>query len=100
MFTSESIWGPWQQLPSPFRGTATGYHDMPADKTFGAQGTYIMNINDQPVFMADIWNPRHLSESLHLWRPIRFEDNEATGSIPVIEWTDKVPFISNTNTAE
>ena len=100
MFTSESIWGPWQQLPSPFRGTATGYHDMPADKTFGAQGTYIMNINDQPVFMADIWNPRHLSESLHLWLPIRFEDNEATGSIPVIEWTDKVPFISNTNTAE
>lgn len=26
------------------------------------------------VFMADMWNPKHLSESRHLWIPITFED--------------------------
>lgn len=85
MFVSESIWGPWKQLPSPFVGTATGYRNFPAKKTFGAQGTYIMQMNGKPVFMADIWNPRHLSQSLHLWLPITFN---AEGT-PVIPWVDK-----------
>ena len=87
MFTSKSIWGPWEQVASPFRGMATGYRNMPANKTFGAQGTYIMNIGSTPVFMADIWNPRHLSESLHLWLPISFDEKNT----PVIYWTDEAP---------
>ncbi len=87
MFRSKSIWGPWEQLPSPFVGTATGYQDMPANKTFGAQGTYILQRGSQLLFMADIWNPRHLAQSLHLWLPIRF-DKQGT---PVIAWADK-PF--------
>ena len=86
MFTADNIWGPWQQLPSPFTGVATGYHDMPADKTFGAQGTYIMKTGKEFVFMADIWNPRHLSQSLHLWLPISFNEK----GLPVIKWTDNV----------
>ena len=85
MFRSESIWGPWTQLPSPFVGEATGYHKMPAEKTFGAQGTYIYNIDGKPIFMADIWNPRHLSQSLHLWLPIEFSSE----GVPVIRWVDK-----------
>lgn len=85
MFTSKSIWGPWKQLPSPFVGTATGYRNMPANKTFGGQGTYILNnVADYPIFMADIWNSRHLSQSMHLWLPINFDEN----GVPVIKWAD------------
>lgn len=91
MFTADNIWGPWHQLPSPFMGVATGYHDMPADKTFGAQGTYIMKAGKEFVFMADIWNPRHLSQSLHLWLPISFNEK----GLPVIKWTDNVPNEAN-----
>ncbi len=82
MFSAPSIWGPWKQLPSPFVGTATGYRNMPANKTFGAQGTYIFPMNGKPTFMADIWNDRHLSQSLHLWLPIEFDSE----GVPVINW--------------
>ncbi|MBQ3926269.1 MAG: family 43 glycosylhydrolase [Bacteroidaceae bacterium] len=85
VFSSKSIWGPWTQHPSPFVGTATGYRDMPANKTFGAQGTYIYEMNGKPIFMADIWNERHLSQSLHLWLPIEF----GTDGVPVIKWVDR-----------
>ena len=94
MFTSKNIWGPWTQLPSPFTGIATGYRDFPANKTFGAQGAYILyNVPAPsadtplaaPIFMADIWNPRHLSQSLHLWLPIEFGED----GTPIIRWVDK-----------
>ena len=26
------------------------------------------------VFMADMWNPKHLSDSRHLWVPISWEN--------------------------
>jgi beta-xylosidase len=87
MSSAKSIWGPWTQHPSPFVGTAKGYRDMPANKTFGAQGTYITTLNGRLLFMADIWNPRHLAQSLHLWLPIGFD---AQGT-PVISWADS-PF--------
>ena len=89
MFTSNSIWGPWTQLDSPFKGDPASYRNMPANKTFGGQGTYILDgFFDTPVFMADIWNPDHLSNSLHLWLPIEFDED----GTPVIRWTDKVDF--------
>lgn len=90
MFTADNIWGPWNQLPSPCKGEATGYRNMPANKTFGAQGTYIMTVGQQQIFMADIWNPRHLSQSLHIWLPIGFDAN----GVPVITWTDTIPDVS------
>lgn len=85
MFSAKSIWGPWTQHPSPFVGEATGYRNMPANKTFGAQGTYIYNMYGKPIFMADIWNERHLSQSLHLWLPIE----QRSDGTPVIRWVDK-----------
>ena len=85
MFSAPTIWGPWTQHPSPFVGEATGYRHMPANKTFGAQGTYILEVDDRPIFMADIWNPRHLSQSLHLWLPIQFGDD----GTPLIRWVDR-----------
>jgi len=85
MFSAKSIWGPWTQHPSPFVGNAS--NNQPANKTFGAQGTYIYHMNSTPVMMLDIWNPQHLSKSMHLWLPIQFD---AQG-IPVIKWQDEIP---------
>lgn len=77
MFRAKNIFGPWEQLPNPCRGNA-------ADKTFGAQGTYIYKVETASekklfqgaefVFMADIWKPNRLSDSRHLWIPITFEN--------------------------
>ena len=74
MFSAPSIWGPWEQHPSPFIGEG-------ADKTFGAQGTYVLALPDgRFLFMADIWKPESLLFSGYLWLPIRFDKN----GIPVI----------------
>ena len=77
MFCAKNIFGPWKQLHNPCRGEG-------ADKTFGAQGTYIYKVETAAqkkmfggadyVFMADMWNPKHLSDSRHMWIPIVFED--------------------------
>ena len=77
MFKAKNIYGPWEQLPNPCRGEG-------ADKTFGAQGTYIYKVETAAqkkmfqgadyVFMADIWNPKQLSDSRHLWIPITWEN--------------------------
>lgn len=77
MFRARNIFGPWEQQPNPCRGEG-------ADKTFGAQGNYIFRVSTTAerklfggadyVFMADIWNPRRLSASRHLWLPIAFEN--------------------------
>lgn len=77
MFCAKNILGPWKQLPNPCRGEG-------ADKTFGAQGTYIFPVTTEKerklfkgadfVFMADIWKSAKLSDSRHLWLPITFEN--------------------------
>ena len=80
MFKAESLWGPWEQLPSPFDG-------KDAEKSFHSQGTYIFKVegtDDGYVFMADRWNPRSLKNSRHIWLPIRFKTN----GTPVIRWMD------------
>lgn len=79
LFMARNIFGPWKQLPNPCRGEG-------ADKTFGAQGTYIFKVETARerklfggadyIFMADIWNPKALSDSRHLWIPIRFEEGQ------------------------
>lgn len=85
MFSADNIWGPWTQHRTPFVGKTSGYRNMSAKKTFGAQGTYIYKIGEKYIFMADIWNPQHLSHSLHLWLPINFKED----GTPVIPWCDK-----------
>ena len=79
LMKAKNILGPWEQLPNPCRGDG-------ADKTFGAQGTYIYKVETAAqrkmfsgadyVFMADIWNPDNLGDSRHLWIPITFEDGK------------------------
>ena len=77
MFRAKNILGPWEQLPNPCRGEG-------ADKTFGGQGTYVYKVETAAqkrmfhgadyVFMADVWNPKHLADSRHLWIPISWEN--------------------------
>lgn len=78
MFSARNIFGPWEKHANPCVGPMS-------EKTFGGQGTYIFQVgeekSDSLFFMADVWNPRHLNDSRHLWIPIRFQDGK-----PVIEW--------------
>jgi len=78
MFSASSLWGPWTQHPTPFKGPR-------ARKTFGGQGTFILQVEGRDIFMADVWNPRHLSESRHIWLPISFDESGK----PVIEWKEE-----------
>lgn len=81
MFSAKSLWGPWKQHPTPFTGPN-------AKKTFGGQGTYIFQYKGQFVFMADVWNSRHLSDSRHIWLPIEFDEK----GTPVIPWKESWKF--------
>ncbi len=83
MFSAKSIWGPWTQHTSPFEGEAAPHKDGEANKSFGTQGTYILPLgSDKFIFMADIWNPKSLANSLHVWLPIEFKADDT----PVIRW--------------
>jgi beta-xylosidase len=46
MFSAPTIWGPWTQHPNPCVGPN-------AEKTFGAQSTYILKVGNSYIFMAD-----------------------------------------------
>lgn len=65
---ADSLMGEWHQLPNPCKGEG-------ADLTFGAQSTYILRDGNDITFMADIWNPKALPDSRHLWLPITFDEN-------------------------
>lgn len=69
LFSASSIAGPWTQHPSPCKGRG-------ARRTYGAQGTWILDSGSNLLFMADVWNPRSLANSRHLWIPITFEDGK------------------------
>lgn len=77
MFKASSIFGPWELLPTPCVGPD-------ADKTFGGQSTYVLQLGDNFVFMADIWRPEHPSDARYIWLPITFADG-----VPVVKWTDE-----------
>ncbi|MCM1067335.1 MAG: glycoside hydrolase family 43 protein [Muribaculaceae bacterium] len=73
---ADSLTGEWHKLPNPCRGEG-------AELTFGGQSTYILKDSDGSItFMADIWNPKSLPESRHLWLPVSFDK-------------DGTPYISN-----
>lgn len=77
LMCADSVMGRWTQLPNPCRGPMAG-------TTFGGQGTYVFTLGDQYVFMADRWNPKMLSDSRHLWLPVRFDENDT----PFIPWPE------------
>lgn len=77
MFSAKSLFGPWTQHPSPCIGPN-------AKKTFDGQGTYVLQLGERFVFMADRWQPESLSESPHIWLPIEF----TFGGTPQIPWRE------------
>ena len=77
MFSAPSIWGPWTQHPNPCRGPK-------ADKTFNGQSTFVLPVDGQYIFMADIWRPQHPRDARYIWLPIEFEDSK-----PVINWKEE-----------
>ncbi len=79
MFSASSIWGPWKQHPNPCRGENS-------EKTFGGQSTFVLELPENRfIFMADVWKPKSLMYSGHIWLPIQFDEK----GVPFIEWTDK-----------
>ena len=79
MFSASSIWGPWEQYPNPCRG-------QNSEKTFGGQSTFVLELPENRfIFMADVWKPKSLMYSGHIWLPIQFGEK----GIPFIEWLDK-----------
>jgi beta-xylosidase len=80
LFTSESIWGPWEQHQNPCVGDD-------ADLTFHSQSTYILPVagkDDAFIFMADRWTPKKPIEASYIWLPIQFENG-----LPVLKWMDQ-----------
>ena len=80
MFSASSIGGPWKQHPNPCRG-------QNSEKTFGGQSTFVLELPENRfIFMADVWKPKSLMYSGHIWLPIQFDEQ----GVPFIEWTDEV----------
>ena len=77
MFSAPSIWGPWKQHANPCRGPK-------AEKTFGGQSTFVLKLDNQFIFMADIWRPRRPIDARYIWLPIEFEDG-----MPIVRWRDE-----------
>lgn len=60
MFSADNIWGPWKKEDCPFVGEGS-------EKTFGYQGTYILEFSGNFIFMADMWRPNNLADSRYGW---------------------------------
>ena len=88
MFSAPSIWGPWTQHPNPCRGPK-------AELTFEGQSTFVLALNSQLIFMADIWRPQHPIDARYIWLPIEFEDGK-----PVIQWRDEWSQLNASTSAE
>ena len=68
LMCADDIMGEWSLYPNPCCGPKS-------EKTFGGQGSYILPLNGEYYFMADIWNPKNLADSRYIWLPIQFDDN-------------------------
>lgn len=76
---ADSIWGPWQELGDPSRGT-----DEENAVTFWSQSTFVLPVQGKPdafIFMADRWRPRNAIDGRYVWLPIEWEDGK-----PVLHW--------------
>lgn len=74
LFTATDLMGEWTQLPNPCRGPG-------ADKTFGAQSTFVLPVADGFMAMFDVWRPDNLRDSRYIWLPIKFDAD----GIPYLE---------------
>lgn len=74
---ADSIMGDYRLMENPCRGTD-------ADKTYYAQSTFILPLQDgNYIALFDRWNKLNLEDSRYVWLPMRFE-KEAM----IIDWKD------------
>lgn len=85
LFRAKQIFGPWEQLGNPCRGT-NPQNGMGPDKTWGGQSTFILPVHGHPgtfIAMFDIWQPKNAIDGRYVWLPITFGDGTLT-----ITWSD------------
>lgn len=91
LYSARNLFSPWQPCASPFEGKALRNHDLPAEQTFGAQGTAVFPLcregHTTLFLMADLWDSSHPQASRHLWLPIRFAED----GTPRIPWSGLLP---------
>ncbi|MGA2175145.1 MAG: glycoside hydrolase family 43 protein [Verrucomicrobiota bacterium] len=78
-FSAASLWGPWNDLGNPCRGT-----DAQKKNTFESQSTFVLPVagrSGQFIFMADRWRPANAIDGRYVWLPVRFDNGQ-----PVLEW--------------
>jgi len=79
---ADSIWGPWQMLGNPCRGTPEEN-----EITFDSQSTFVLPVpggSDAFIFMADRWRPKDAIDGRYVWLPLEWENDR-----PVIRWRAK-----------
>jgi hypothetical protein len=60
---------------------------MGPEKTFGGQSTFLLPVQGRPgafIAMFDIWQPKSLVDSGHIWLPVEFENGRMK-----IRWREK-----------
>lgn len=78
LMSCDSIMGQWEQHDNPCVG-------KDADLTFGGQSNFVLDMGDGSLIaMFDIWRPKTLYDSRHMWLPIEF----GSDGLPVIRRDD------------
>jgi beta-xylosidase len=80
--TAPSIWGPWEELGNPCRGS-----EPQVATTFESQSTFVLPVAGKPgafVFMADRWRPKDAIDGRYVWLPIEFRDG-----VPLLRWHER-----------
>jgi hypothetical protein len=84
-YVADSMFGPWRKGPNPCEGV-NPRNGMGPELTFGGQSTFILPVNGRPnafIAMFDVWRPRTLLDSGHIWLPLTIE-----GERMVVRWRD------------
>lgn len=87
LVSNNSIWGPYRNVGNPCVGGTNPVTNMGANRTFGGQSTFLLPLPGYPdkwIAMFDVWRPRDLINSGHIWLPVEF-----TGDKMIIDWREK-----------
>jgi hypothetical protein len=80
LFRAKSIWGLWEKIGNPCRGTP-----QQVARTFDSQSTFVIPsawTKGEYVFMADRWNPNDAIDGRYVWLPVQFTQD---GNV-FLEW--------------
>ncbi|TWU38195.1 glycoside hydrolase family 43 protein [Novipirellula artificiosorum] len=84
-FVADTIFGPYEPLGNPCRGT-NPQNNLGPEKTFGGQSTFVLPMpgkKDAFVAMFDEWRPKNPIDGRYYWLPIVFTENGFA-----MEWSD------------